>query len=538
MLPVLTASQMADLDKYTIERLGLDGKLLMSSAAREVLRVMRTVYPHVQKPVILAGTGNNGGDGVALAYYAQQDGLTPTLILCHPEITDPPRLSMDSTYFYRIAEQAYVPVKFMNNPVSLPEVMSTEGCDFVVDALFGTGLDRVLGDFYLKLVNRINMTSNPILAVDCPSGLNCTTGEVMGGAVEADLTVTMGYPKRGFFHPGAGRYLGDLHIAPLGFASLTEAAITPAAFSWPDAFWSALAGGRRADTHKGHYGRLLVVSGHKMYPGAPRLVAQAAVRTGSGLTRLVVPEPVYDSACSDPALMVDGHPADEHGGFAAVPSDRLLAHMNWADAMVIGPGLGDGEEQQQLVKALLGHRALPTVVDADALRALPVDSERGRWPLVLTPHVGELARLCGVIPDLAWERWFELARDVSREHEAFVLAKSNQCMVATPEGGLLFPAAGSPALATGGTGDVLAGIVGALLARLHAGERNPAERLAHTPADLRMLIAEIVTTAVNIHSVASDFVEAELGEESLSPLDLIEAIPAALSSMAEVAAME
>ena len=167
-----------------------------------------------------------------------------------------------------------------------------------------------------------------------------------------------------------------------------------------------------------------------------------------------------------------------------------------------------------------------------------MDSERGRWPLVLTPHVGELARLGGVIPDLAWERWFELARGVAREHEAFVLAKSNQCMIATPEGGLLFPAAGSPALATGGTGDVLAGIIGALLARLHSGERNPAERLAHTPADLRMLIAEIATTAVNIHAAASDVVEAELGEESLSPVDLIEAIPTALSSMAEVARMD
>ena len=535
MLPVLTAAQMAELDKYTIERLGLDSKLLMSNAARASLRVIRSVLPGYQRPVILAGTGNNGGDGVALAYYAHQSGMRPLLLLCHPEITDPPSLSLDSSYFYNICEAAYVPRKMLNNPAVLPEILSGPDCDLVVDALFGTGIDRPLGEYYQSLIDRLNLTSNPLVAIDCPSGLNCTTGEVMERAIEADLTITMGYAKRGFFHPEAARYTGDLHVVELGFAGLGEAGVAPESHAWPDALWEPLRLPRRPDTHKGSYGRVLIVAGHKKFPGAPRLAAGGAQRSGAGLTRLVVPEDIHLACCDDPAVMTDSHPTDGRGGFAAEPSEALLEHLGWADALVVGPGLSDGEAQQQFVKQLLAARALPVVRDADGLRALPLEDSNNnrRWPLVLTPHAGELARLAGVIPDVAVERWFELAARMAFKHDAFVLAKSNQPVIASPEGALIFPLAGPAALATGGTGDVLSGIIGALLARCHAAERDPHERMRHDPANLRATLAEIIASAVNIHSTAAELLVEDQGEEGLSPFDLHEEIPHAILQLRE-----
>jgi len=531
MLPVLTAAQMADLDRYTIETLKLDGKLLMSNAAREVLRVLRYRFPDAKRPVIFAGTGNNGGDGVALAYYAQQEGLSPTLVLCHPEISDPPKLSEDSGYFFRIANRAYVPVLFLPNPALAPEAIKNNRSDLVVDALFGTGLDRPLSDYYLSLLERLNLASCPRLAVDCPSGLNCSTGQIMDGALLADVTVTMGYPKLGFYHPGAARYLGDLHVVQLGFATLSEAGVQPSAHAWPDALWSPLTELRAPDTHKGHYGRVLVVAGHKRYPGAPRLAARAALRSGAGLVRLVVPEPIYTACCGDPSVMVDAHPADDAGGFAAEPSGTLLEYLEWADALVLGPGLSDGEAPIALARTLLTKRSLPTVLDADGLRALPTEGERGRWPLVLTPHVGELARLAGVIPDEAWEHWFERVPQLAAEHDALLLAKSNQCLLATPGGALIFPEAGHPALASGGTGDVLSGIIGALLARLHAQEHDPVVRMKHNDAGVRLAMAEVVATAVNIHSAAAHVAVDDLGEESLTATDLVEYIPDGMAEL-------
>jgi len=530
MQPVLTAAEMGALDRFTIETLGLDGKLLMSSAAREVLRVLRERFPRARRPLIFAGVGNNGGDGVALALYAQHAGLSPTLVLCHPEIAEPPQLSPDSAYFLAIARQSYVPVRLLGNPALAPEVLTNEQCEIVVDALFGTGLDRPLGEYYTALIERLNLSSCPRLAVDCPSGLNCTTGEVLGAAVAAQLTVTMGYPKRGFFHPRAWRYTGEVVSVPIGFAPLLDAALTPGAQAWGDVLWEPLRTARVADTHKGDYGKLLVVAGHREYPGAPRLVARAAMRSGAGLVRLVVPEPIYGVCCDDPSLMVSAHPAASDGGFPAEPSETLLNWQDWADALVIGPGLGDSLSAQMLVRALLGRRDMPTVVDADGLRALgntwapPAERE---WPLVLTPHVGELARLQALAPQQALDEWFELVSHAAVERQALLLAKSNQCVIGMPNGSLIFPARGHPALASGGTGDVLSGIIGALLARLavHAPELA-AERI-HAQS-------EVVASAVNIHAAAARAGVERWGENGLTATDLADLVPEGIRRLAGV----
>lgn len=541
MQPVLTAQQMAELDRYTIETVGLDGKLLMSNAAREVLRVLRERFPKSRRPVIFAGTGNNGGDGVALAYYAQQEGLAPALVLCHSGIANPPQLSEDSAYFFRVCEQAYVPVKMLANPAPVMEVLSDTGADLIVDALFGTGLDRKLGDYYLALIDRLNHAGLPVLALDCPSGLNCTTGEVMGDAMRADTTVTMGYPKRGFFHPGAGDYIGELTVARLGFASLTDAAISADANAWPDACWEPLRKPRSVNTHKGDYGRVLIVAGSRRYTGAPRLAARAALRSGAGLVRLVVPGPIHAICCDDPSVMVAGHPCDGAGGFGAEPSEELLEYMQLADALVLGPGMSDAPEGVQLAQALLEQCEIPAVVDADGLRALwqavqdgpgaALGAARRDWPWVLTPHLGELAQMVGISNNEASDRWFELPVRIADKLDALVLAKSCQCLIALPGGGIFFPRRGNPALATGGTGDVLSGMLGALLARYHAVQQSSLSNLAPNSSLRRMHAAEITATAVNLHALAARRGVEKLGENGLTATDLVEYIPQAMKEL-------
>jgi hydroxyethylthiazole kinase-like uncharacterized protein yjeF len=540
--PALTSAEMAALDRYTIEQVGLSGRILMASAARECLRILRERWPECRRPLILAGPGNNGGDGIALAYYAQATGLEPTLTLC---AGDDHAYGADPAYFLSICERAFVPTLHLAASNELAALVADPGADLIVDALFGTGLDRPLSQHYIDIIGRINAVGLPALAVDCPSGLDCASGMVQGAVVRSDCTVTFGYPKRGFFHAQALEHLGDVIVAGLGFAALADAGVSPASHAWPDALWKPLREPRPLNSHKGGYGKLLVVAGHSIYPGAPRLAtqaAEAALHSGAGLVRLVVPESIHAICSAHASVMCAPHAEDGQGGFAAEPSAALLEWLDWCDALVLGPGMGDGEQPARLAAALLAECQCPVVLDADGLRAL--DSRGGAvlrplvsgpsmaqplpggWPLVLTPHLGELARLAGVKPQALDAGLFGHAVAQAQRHTALVLAKSAQPCLVSPSGALLFPHRGHPVLATGGTGDVLSGMLGALLARWHAGVVEAARPPNHAAREMEA--AEIVCTAVNWHSAASHLWAETHGENGMTAVDLIHHLPDAL----------
>jgi NAD(P)H-hydrate epimerase len=524
--PVLTAAQMAQLDAFTIGTLGLDGRILMSNAARAVLDAICRRWPETRRILVLSGLGNNGGDGLALAYYAHQRGIDTHVAICSPDPFVAGQLSADCGYFYEVCKNAFVPVEPLQNPILLPELISRSAADVVVDALFGTGIRLTLGDFHQELIKRLNMTRRPIVSIDMPSGLCCDKGVELGAAVEATLTVTFGCVKRGLFHPGALNYSGEIELTEIGLTSPSEAGIFASCSHAPDLLWEPVTTPRNADTHKGDYGKLLIVAGHERYPGAPRMAADAALRMGAGLVRLMVPQSIYTASCSNPAVMVAPHTEDGTGGFCSKPDEELLQYLSWADALVIGPGLGDGDATE-LVAALLGVRDLPTVIDADALRAvLNLDTARN-WPLVLTPHIGELARLVEKDVDEVREGWFDEVLAFAEKTSAFLLAKANQSALASPDGDLFFPRRGHPALAVGGSGDVLAGMIGALLARMHAQHFGMASALQR-----RLTYVETVLTAVNVHSHAAELLAEKLGDDGVTPLDLIDALPLAVRSLA------
>lgn len=520
---VLTAAQMTALDQYAIGTLGVDSRILMSNAAREVLAAVRSYFPQATRLAILAGPGNNGGDGIALAYYAKQADLEPELYLC---AEDGYKASEDGAYFLKLCAAIGLAPYELHAAHMLQE--SAADADLIVDALFGTGLRSTVSGFFANLFDLASQLPAPVVSVDCPSGLDCTSGLLMGACVRADLTVSFGLPKLGFYHPQAIEYVGELIVRDIGLGYTVPEGT--AGISAPDFLMADLAITRKPNSQKNDYGRVLIVAGHETYPGAPRLAAQGALAAGAGLVRLVVPQSIHTACCDDPSVMCAPHSMDGAGGFCAVPDARLLEWLDWADALVIGPGLGSGDAVQ-LAKALATAAKVPTLVDADALRALPVERE-SQWPMVLTPHAGELARLLDADPDYVNVRWFEVAQDAAQKHNALLLLKSVQCQLADGELAL-FPRRGHPALATGGTGDVLAGLCGGLLARIRRTARASGPAL-----DARQCLsacATAVVSAVNIHAAAGALCAGELGENSVSAYDVAQALPKAMKSLIDAA---
>ncbi|MCC7478842.1 NAD(P)H-hydrate dehydratase [bacterium] len=518
-LPVLSAAQMRELDRHTIEVCGISGRELMGNAAAAVLEQLGLEYPWRSRLLILCGPGNNGGDGLALALLARQAGQEADVLLADPRGEAAYAPGSDPHYYLQEARSAGLRIEQSGLSAALERLRPEHNNLLLVDALFGTGLDRELSPQYAELLATLNQASReleiPLIALDIPSGLSADSGLPLGAAVQAGLTVSFGHAKLGFYHPGAQRYCGQVEVADIGLSRDYAADPPWSSFDCGGQLPLAALRRRRPDTHKGDYGKVLIIAGHRRYPGAPRLAAEGCARMGAGLIRLVVPDPIYSVSCSNPGIMVDGHPEDGFGGFAAAPSSALLEYLDWADSVVLGPGLGSGEAGQVLVKKLLGLAKQPVVLDADALRALPC--QQASEALVLTPHAGELARLLGVSTEELLPRWFELSREASSRFNALVLAKSNQCALAAPDGTLRFPRRGHPAMAVGGSGDVLAGMIGALLAQ----RRDYGS------------IEEAVCAAVNMHSAAARLYAQRRGETGMSPLELARFVPRAIQAERE-----
>src|SRR5688500_17342336 len=225
MQPVLTAAQMAQLDSFTIENIGLDSRILMSNAARATLQALQARWPQTRRILVLAGVGNNGGDGLALAYYANQLGLDVFAAVCPPEPHIDAQLSPDCGYYYELCKTAFVQVESLHNAILLPELITRSRADVIVDALFGIGLRSELGEFHTELIKRLNMTRRPIISIDIPSGLASDTGLSAGACVEADLTVTFSCRKLGLLHPDAASYIGDVEIADIGLGAPSDAGL-------------------------------------------------------------------------------------------------------------------------------------------------------------------------------------------------------------------------------------------------------------------------------------------------------------------------
>lgn len=478
---VFSAAQVRAMDERAIRRGPRDGYDLMCAAATGALHTLRTAWPAARKLVVCCGAGNNGGDGYVLARLAREQGFEVAVAA----LADPNRLGGD-------ARRAYGDFASGGGTVQAFEPGLLLTADLVVDALFGTGLDRSVEGPYLHCIQAINESGVPVLALDIPSGLHADTGRVLGRAVVADLTVTFVALKSGLFLGEAVDHVGRLVLDSLGIQPTAEDG-APCLRRLDDIEGRQWLRRRRRSAHKGSHGRVLLVGGGPGMPGAIRLAAEAALRVGAGLVAVATrPEHVSAVVAARPEIICHG-----------VEDAAGLGHLLEAcDVLALGPGLGQSTWAQALWRAAL-ERTVPTVMDADALNLLAAEPGR-REDWVLTPHPGEAARLLASSTARVQGDRVAAVRELQSRFGGVCVLKGAGSLVFGGEGFVGVCDAGNPGMAVAGMGDVLTGIIAGLLAQ-----------------GLPTGVAARVGT--RLHARVGD-AEAQRGERGLLPSDLLSAL--------------
>lgn len=444
---VYTAEQVRAIDHVAIEEHGIPGYELMCRAGHAALAVLRRRWPDAQKIAVYCGAGNNAGDGYVVARLARAAGLSVRVEALVP----PERLRNDAQRAWEDCRDAGVTATPFGSAVSERFVP-----DVIVDALLGTGLDRPVEGAFADAVAKLNAARVPILALDIPSGLDADTGRVLGAAVRADVTITFVGLKQGLFLADAPDYRGDLEFSDLQIPADAGARFPPALERLRlDVLARALP--RRARTsHKGTNGRVLLVGGAAGMSGAIRLAAEAALRVGAGLVQVAThPESILPIMAGRPELMCR----------AAESPAALEPLLDVADAVVVGPGLGRSAWAHALLQQIW-RTDLPLVVDADALNMLAERPERrGRW--IITPHPGEAGRLLGIETSAVQSDRLAAVRALAERYGATAVLKG-ACTLVCTAGEVAVCDRGNPGMASGGTGDVLAGVLGGLLVQLRS----------------------------------------------------------------------
>lgn len=520
-MKVATAQQMQALDRKTIGEIGIPGIVLMENAGRGAATTFVSFFSEVQrkKTVIVCGRGNNGGDGFVVARYLRNWNLSvKVLLLCHPEALQGDARTNYEIFFRMGGEILACPDQeaFEKSKSILWEA------DLLVDAIFGTGLHAEVSGFYRELIDQLNGLGKPVMAIDIPSGLDANTGRPLGAAVRASLTVTFGLPKVGHLIPPGPEYTGKLRVIDIGIPPfiVDQEAITVSLLEERE-IRDGLALPRPPNSHKGDYGHLLVLAGSVGKTGAAAMACQAALRMGAGLVTLGIPEslnPIMEVKLTE--VMTEPLPETPHKTLSLRALTPILRLCEKKSAVIIGPGIGTVEETQSLVIKLLRTLDLPIILDADGLTALA--SHKGSFPspkhpLVLTPHPGEMARLCRVTTKQVQEDRLGVARQYAQSQGVFLALKGYRTLIATPSGEVFINPTGNPGMASGGTGDVLTGMIGGLICQ-------------------RFDILRSVQAAVFLHGLAGDRVAREKGEKSLIAMDLVERIPDVLLRPSETGA--
>jgi len=464
---VVTAAQMRAMDAEAIEALGIPGLVLMEQAGTLTAVALARRYgpPGGKRVVVLCGKGNNGGDGFVVARHLLIAGAEVAVFLAGL----PGEIAGDA----RANLEAFAGIGGTIHPAS--EVTTRrlktalERADVVVDALFGTGLSAPLRPPARDWVRAANRAGKPVVAVDIPSGIDGDTGKVMGDAIRADLTVTFACPKRGHFLVPGMDHRGALVVADIGIPPSVRRRFGGAVTLMTAADAARLVPSRKAAAHKGSFGHVLVIGASVGMTGAATLAAKGALAAGAGLATVAAPEGLNDILEQKlTEAMTLPMPETAGRGLAEGALKPLLEAAAARSVAVLGPGIGRHPETQRLVRAFTRDHDGPLVLDADGLNAWAGkmgDFPRRTAPTVLTPHPGEMARLVGrSAADIQADR-MEGAWALARRIEAVVVLKGAHTVIADPFGGVRVNPTGNPALATGGTGDVLAGMVGAYLAQ-------------------------------------------------------------------------
>jgi len=512
---VLNSSQMRDADKRAIEEIGIPSLVLMENAGRQTVAAMEAVYGDLpeRQVGVLCGRGNNGGDGFVVARTLLQRGVECAVFVIGAvsDIRGDARANLD------ILGRLGLTVVEINDEQAW-ELHSSEvsQCTLIVDAVFGTGLKSPLSGMLETVVADVNASGIPIVAIDLPSGMSADTPHLIGDCIDASMTVTLAAPKLPLVLPPAEARAGDVVIADIGIPSdVIDALDGPYIELLTREDIRALIEPRSADSHKGDFGRVLIIAGSRGKTGAAYLAALGALRSGAGLVTVATPAsclPIVSSLA--PEFMTEPLEDTRDGQVAAAAVERVLEFEQ--DVIACGPGLGRGASVAEFVRALLDRSEAPLVLDADALTVLAEDPGRlvGREErrVIITPHPGEMARLVGSSSDEVQANRIEVASDFATTHHVYVVLKGHRTVIATPEGRVFINPTGNPGMATGGTGDVLTGMIAAWLGQLLDAE-----------AACRL--------AVFLHGAAGDLAEASEGEASMIASDVLAHLGDALGEL-------
>ncbi|MDF1545853.1 MAG: NAD(P)H-hydrate dehydratase [bacterium] len=509
---LVTAEQMRRIDSEAINKKGIPSLELMENAGRGIAEQIQTdILSGINSAniILFCGNGNNGGDGFVIARYLKEQGHKPQVYYPGPE----EKLSEDCAANLKRAKEIGVTIEQVQDIKQI--IVDTNACDLVVDAIFGTGFSGaprgVPGDL-IRYINDLDLT---VVSVDLPSGLNADNGQHQGEVVSADYTYPLALPKYGLYVSPGRELSGKIRVVPIGIPENVIASIglncslttsTKVTLSLPK---------RDAEGHKGTFGKLLIVAGSLGMTGAAALAAKSALRSGCGMTKIGCPSsvlPVISTLCAEST----GHPLPEvrkKGALALRSLGEIKRLLPQHDALVLGPGLGQHHETAKLVYRLVAALELPTVVDADGLNAIArntsVLKESKCKALVLTPHPGEFQRLTGEEAPVEIHERISTAVRFATEFGIVLVLKGSPTIIANSEGKVALNPTGNHGMATGGSGDVLSGIIGSLLAQ-------------------GMGAFEAATAGVYIHGLAGDLASDMLTPRSVIASDILDNIPDAL----------
>jgi NAD(P)H-hydrate epimerase len=512
---ILTAAQMREADRFTIEEIGIPSLVLMENAGRQVVAAIEAAYEErlAGRVGVLCGRGNNGGDGFVVARTLLQRGIDTAVFVIGAvaDVRGDARVNLDI-----LGRLGITVVEVADEQSWELHFSEISECTLLVDAIFGTGLRSAVSGMLETVIADVNASDIPIVSIDLPSGMSADTPHLIGDCIDASMTVTLAAPKLPLVLPPAEPRAGDVVIADIGIPYEVIEGLDPphVELLTPEAL-RQLVEPRAADSHKGDFGRVTVVAGSLGKTGAAHLSGMGALRSGAGLVTIATPAaclPIV--AAMAPELMSEPLGEATATTLTSDSVDRVLALTQ--DVVACGPGIGRGVEVGEFMRALLERATVPLVIDADAITVLANDpavlAGRDDREVIITPHPGEMARLIGTTTDDVQTNRIQVASEFAASHRVYVVLKGHRTVIATPEGRVYINPTGNPGMATGGTGDVLTGMIAAWLAQLLDAE-----------AACRL--------AVFLHGAAGDLAEAREGQVAMTATDLLDHLGDALNGL-------
>lgn len=498
MYHIVTSEEMKKMEQKTMEGFGLSSLVLMERAALSVWDCIDEYGIPAEQTLIVCGTGNNGGDGLAIGRILYENGYDPIIVMIgnREQCTESVRTQLKTLESYGISVYDTIPQGAYTT---------------VIDALFGIGLNRNIEGIYADVIAQMNATEAVKIALDLPSGIHADSGKVMGCAFSADITVTFAYQKVGtLLYPGAD-YVGKLIVKNIGIIEHAYEALKPkmTAYDREDIILPE----KPAYSHKGTYGKVLAVAGSKNMCGAALLCAEAAYRMGAGMVKILTEDANREIIQERlPEAMLETYEPNQ------IKTERIGQGIAWADVILMGPGMSQSETAKQIVRYVLQNSTCPIVLDADALNIIATDNMEQYYnnrDVIITPHLGEMARLAHQEAQDIQSNIIESAHEYAKKHQITCVLKDARTIVSAPGEPDYINLSGNSGMATAGAGDVLCGVITGLLA-----QKVPGYRAA--------------TLGVYLHGLAGDVAEEKYGKHAMLATDILNELKQMIHSEATI----